>query len=107
MNTAAIVTWNWLLFHVLGMPNLIRVGFQRTHNLQWRADTTRQAFGGGSATFPSIQILRWLAVALGEAVDSGTILALTSGPEPTAYHALSLVFFSPVDWVFWGWYIPF
>lgn len=37
----------------------------------------------------------------------GTALALTSCPEPTAYHILILLFFSPVGWVFVGWLIHF
>lgn len=34
------------------------------------------------------KIHRWLAVALEEAENTGT-----SGPEPTAYHILTMVFF--------------
>lgn len=43
-----------------------------------------------------IKIHRWLAVALEEAESPGT-----SGPEPTIYHILTVVFFSH-GWVFWG-----
>ena len=59
-------------------------------------------FRGGPTTFSRmflvpIKIHRWLAVVLEKAESPGT-----SGPEPTTYHILTVLFFFLMGWVFWG-----